>query len=130
MSIQTKRHDTYQMIRLESDMVMESDVDAVKNTVEQALQVGVKRFVFSVSIGPLANRMVISRLLLWCKQAIMHQKGQLLFVEKKHGGESVFGTLCESLHIPMCQDCETAVVVADESEKGPKTFFQPSTTAP
>ena len=119
MSVESKQHDTYQMIRLESDMVMESDADAVKNAVEQALRAGVKRFVLSVSIGPMANRMVISRLLLWCKQTIMHQKAQLLFVEKKQGGESVFGTLCESLHIPMCQDCETAVVVADESKKDP-----------
>jgi hypothetical protein len=112
MSIETTRHDTFQVIRLDTDMVMESDTNAVKNTVEQALLVGVKRFVFSVSIGSLTNRMAISRLLLWCKQTIFRNKGQLLFVEKNHGGESVFGTLCESLHIPVYQDCETAVVTA------------------
>jgi hypothetical protein len=110
MSVETKRHDSYQVIRLESDMVMESDTAAIKNTIEQALQVGIKRFVFSVSIGSLTNKMVISRLLLWCKQTIWHSKGELLFVEKNHGQESVFSTLCESLHIPMYQDCETAVV--------------------
>ena len=110
MSIETKRHDTFQVIRLDTDMLMESDTNAIKNIVEQALRVGVKKIVFSVSIGSLTNRMAISRLLLWCKQTIWRNKGQLLFVEKNHGGESVFGTLCESLHIPMYQDCETAVV--------------------
>jgi len=119
MSIETKLHSTFQVIRLDTDMVMESDTTAVKHTVEQALQVGVKRFVFSVSIGSLTNRMAISRLLLWCKQTIFHNKGQLLFVEKNHGGESVFGTLCESLHIPLYQDCETAVVAASASAKVP-----------
>jgi hypothetical protein len=117
MSVQTKRHDTYQIIRLETDMVMESDTAAIKNTIEQALQVGIKRFVFSVSIGSLTNKMVISRLLLWCKQTIRHSKGELLFVEKNHGQESVFGTLCKSLHIPLYQDCETAMVVAAEPPK-------------
>jgi hypothetical protein len=112
MSIQTDRRENYQVIRLESDMVMESDANAVKNTVEQALLVGVKRFIFSVSIGSLSNRMVISRLLLWCKQAILRHKGQLLFVEKNSGDASVFGPLCESLHIPVYRDCETAVVAA------------------
>lgn len=111
MCVETKRHDTYQVIRLESDMVMESDAGAIKNTVEQALEAGIKRFVFSVSVGSLTNKMVISRLLLWCKQAIQHSKGELLFVEKNHGQESVFGTLCDSLHIPLYQDCETAMVV-------------------
>jgi hypothetical protein len=117
MSVETKRHDTYQVIRLESDMFMESDETAIKNTIEQALQVGVKRFVFSVSIGSLTNKMVISRLLLWCKQAIWRGKGQLLFVEKNQGQESIFHTLCESLHIPMYQDCETAIVAAADPEK-------------
>jgi hypothetical protein len=110
MSVDTKRHDTYQVIRLETDMLMESDEGEVKNTVEQALRVGIKKFVFSVTIGSLANRKAISHLLLWCKETIWRNKGQLLFVEKNNGGESVFGALCESLHIPVYQDCETAVV--------------------
>lgn len=117
MSVDVKRHDTYQIIRLETDMVMESDTAAIKNTIEQALQVGIKRFVFSVSIGSLTNKMVISRLLLWCKQTIRHGKGELLFVEKNHGQKSVFGTLCESLHIPLYQDCETAMVIATGTKK-------------
>ncbi|MBN2188469.1 MAG: hypothetical protein JW699_03365 [Chitinispirillaceae bacterium] len=117
MSVETKRHDTYQIIRLETDMVMESDTAAIKNTIEQALQAGIKRFVFSVSIGSLTNKMVISRLLLWCKQTIRRHKGELLFVEKNRGQGSVFSTLCESLHIPLYQDCETAVVVAGKPLK-------------
>jgi hypothetical protein len=117
MSIETKRHDTYQVIRLESDMFMESDEGEVKNTVEQALRVGVKRFVFSVQVGSLTNRKAISHLLLWCKETIWRNKGQLLFVEKNHGEASVFGTLCESLHIPVYQDCETAVVAVAGNEK-------------
>jgi hypothetical protein len=112
VSVETKRQESYQIIRLETDMVMESDAAVIKNTIEQALQVGIKRFVFSVSIGSLANKMIVSRLLLWCKQAIRHGKGELLFVEKSRGQKSVFGALCESLHIPMYQDCETAIVVA------------------
>ncbi len=117
MSIETKRHNNFQVIRLVSDMVMESDEKAIKHTIEQALLVGKKKFVFSVSIGSLTNRVAISRLLLWCKETIWRNEGQLLFLEKNGGEKSVFGDICESLHIPMYQNSETAVVTKAGSAK-------------
>jgi hypothetical protein len=117
MSIQASRRDAFQIIRLETDMVMESDQNAIKNIIEQELQVGTKNFVFSVSIGALTNRSAISRLLLWCKETIWRQKGTLLFIEKNNGGKCVFGSLCESLHIPMYQNIETALVAKPKLEK-------------
>jgi hypothetical protein len=115
MSIETQKTDSYFVIRLVSDMVMESDVSGVKNIVEQALKTGIKRFVFSVSIGSLANRMAISRLILWCNQTIKHHKGQMLFVEKNPEEASVFGTLCESLKIPICRNQDTAVIMREKT---------------
>jgi len=115
MSIETQKTDSYFVIRLVSDMVMESDVNGVKNIVEQALKTGVRRFVFSVSIGSLANRMAISRLILWCNQTIKHNKGQLLFVEKNLEEKSVFGPLCESLKIPICRNQDTAVMMMEKT---------------
>jgi hypothetical protein len=116
MSIETQQTDSYLVIRLVSDMVMESDVNGVKNIVEQALTTGVRRFVFSISIGALANRMAISRLILWCNQTIKHHKGQMLFVEKNPEEKSVFGPLCESLKIPVCRNQDTAVIMRENTE--------------
>ncbi len=75
MSIETKHHNNFLIIRLVSDMVMESDENALKNIVEQALLVGIKNFVFSVLIGSLTNRTTISRLLLRCKEIIWRNEG-------------------------------------------------------
>ena len=118
MSIETREHNNFQIIRLVSDMVMESDGNAIKHTIEQALRVGQKNFVFSVSIGSLTNRVAISRLLLWCKDIIWRNDGRLLFLEKNAGEESVFGDICASLHIPMYQDSETSVVTTAANAKG------------
>jgi hypothetical protein len=110
MSIHTSHNGTTQIIRLETDMVMESDENAIKNTIEQALKVGTINFILSVSIGSLIHRAIISRLLEWCKVTIWRQKGQLLFIEKNTDGKCIFGPLCESLHIPMYQNVDTAII--------------------
>jgi hypothetical protein len=118
MSIHTSHNGTTQIIRLETDMVMESDENAIKNTIEQALKVGTVNFVLSVSIGSLVHRAIISRLLLWSKETIWRKKGKLLFIEKNDGGKSIFGPLCESLHIPMYQNVDTAIIEVKKAEKG------------
>jgi hypothetical protein len=110
MSIHTNRNGSTQVIRLETDMVMESDENAIKNTIEQALKAGTINFVLSVSIGSLVHRAIISRLLQWCKETIWRSKGKLIIVEKNDGEACVFGTLCESLQIPIYQNIETSVV--------------------
>ena len=89
---------------------MESDENALKNIVEQALLVGIKNFVFSVLIGSLTNRTTISRLLLRCKEIIWRNEGKLLFLEKNGGENSVFTDICETLHIPMYTNNETALI--------------------
>lgn len=118
MSIHTSRNDSTQIIRLETDMVMDSDENAIKSTIEQALKVGIKQFVFSVSIGSIANRAVISRLLRWCKDMIWCDDGKLLFIEKNDSEECVFGELCESLHIPIYQNINTSIVETSKAAKG------------
>jgi hypothetical protein len=118
MSVNTNRIGSTQIIRLETDMIMESDENSVKETVNLALEAGIKEFVLSVSIGSLTNRRIISRLLHWCKETIWRQKGQLLFVEKNDGDKCIFGPLCESLHIPMSQNIDTALVKTSKAEKG------------
>jgi hypothetical protein len=117
MCVHVNRSGSSEIIRLETDMVMESDVDTVKETVDRALADGIKEFVLSVSIGSLTNRRIISGLIEWCSKTIRHQKGKLLFVEKNDGGECVFGPLCESLHIPLCQNIDTALVETSETIK-------------
>jgi hypothetical protein len=117
MSIHTNRSGSTQVIRLETDMVMESDENAIKNTIEQALKVGTINFILSVSIGSLVHRAIISRLLLWCKETIWRKKGKLLFIEKNDGEKSIFGPLCESLHIPMYQNVDTAIIEIKNREK-------------
>ena len=97
-------------------MVMESDTEGVKHIVEQALVVGIRNFVFSVAVGSLSNRAVISHLLLWCTEAIRRKQGQLLFVEKNDGEKCVFGSLCESLHIPIYQNLDTAILTSDSAK--------------
>jgi hypothetical protein len=116
MSIHTNRNGSTQVIRLETDMVMESDENAIKNTIEQALKVGTINFVLSVSIGALVHRAIISRLLLWCKETIWRSKGKLIIVEKNDGEACVFGALCESLHIPMYQNVDTAILTMDSAK--------------
>lgn len=118
MSIETRQQNDFQVIRLVSDMFMESDGNAVKQVIEEALRVGKKNFVFSVSIGSLTNRIAISRLLLWCKETIWRNEGKLLFLEKNTGEKSVFADICESLHIPMYQNSETDRVTTAKSAKG------------
>lgn len=110
MSIETIRKDNFQVIRFVSDMVMESDSNAVKEVVELALLSGMKNFVFSVSVGSLTNQRLIYHILLWCKETIKHKKGQMLFIEKDGGENCVFRSLCESLQIPIYQNMETSVV--------------------
>jgi hypothetical protein len=110
MCIRTNRDGSTQVIRLETDTVMESDENDIKNIIEQALKAGIKNFVFSVSIGSLTNRRIISRLLEWCKDTIWCQEGTLLFIEKNDGENCIFGPLCESLHIPMYQNTMTSIV--------------------
>jgi hypothetical protein len=117
MSINTSHTDTVQVIRLETDMVMESDENAIKYTIDQALKVGTVNFVLSVSIGSLIHRAIISRMLQWCKETIWRKKGKLLFIEKNNNGVCIFGPLCESLHIPMYQNIETAIVETTEGNK-------------
>ena len=117
MSIEFKRRNNFLILRLSSDTVTESDENAVKDTVEQALRVGVKNIVFSVLIGSLPDRVAISRLLRWCKETISRDKGQLLFLEKNGGDKSVFGDICEALHIPMCKNNETSLITMDGSTK-------------
>lgn len=97
---------------------MVSDENAIKNIIEQALKVGIKNFIFSVSIGALTNRALISRLLRWCKDTIWRQEGKLLFIEKNNGEECIFGPLCESLHIPMYQNTKTSLVETSRATKG------------
>jgi hypothetical protein len=120
MSIQTSRKDTYQIIRFVSDMVMESDANAVKEVVEQALQTGIKNFVFSVSVGSLSNRRTISRILLWCNETIRRWDGRLLFIEKDADETCVFRDLCESLKIPLYRNLETALVTRQSRKKKPE----------
>jgi hypothetical protein len=110
MSIQTSSRDSFQIIRMETDMVMESDINTIKETVNMALKAGTVNFVLSVSIGSLTNNRVISRLIEWCRETIWRQKGTLLFIEKNNGQECIFSSLCESLHIPMYQNIDTALL--------------------
>ena len=110
MCVRVNRNGSAQIIRLETDMVMESDVNTVKETVDQALAAGIKEFVLSVSIGSLTNRRIISQLLHWSRETIWRKDGELLFLEKNNGTESIFGPLCESLNIPMFQNIDTALV--------------------
>lgn len=117
MSIETKRHGNFLILRLASDTVVESDENAVKDTVNQALHVGVKNIVFSVLIGSLTNRVAIARLLLWCKETICRDKGQLLFLEKNGGEKSIFADICETLHIPMYKNNDTALITMDGTTK-------------
>jgi hypothetical protein len=115
MCVRINRNGSAQIIRLETDMVMESDVDTVQETVEQSLEDGIQEFVLSVSIGTLTNRRIISRLIEWCRDTIWRQRGKLLFVEKNDGGECIFGPLCESLRIPMSQNIDTTLVETSET---------------
>jgi hypothetical protein len=101
MSIEIQRKKNLHMIRLESALFMESDEDIVKQTVEQALAAGVKNFIFSVSIASSFQQAVVSRLLVWCREKVRPDNGQLLFFENDTGQGCAFGTLCESLQIPM-----------------------------
>jgi hypothetical protein len=114
MSIETQRKTTIQMIWLKSDMFMESDEGDVKKIVEQALHIGLRKFLFSVSVFSLSNLAVITRLLLWCIETVRKNNGQLFFFERGMGEECVFGSLCESLQVPMYRNRFTA----------PKTTFK------
>ena len=119
MSIEITRKNTFQVIRLVSDMVMESDKNTLKEVVNQALLEGIKNFVFSVSVGSTLNQVIIFHLLLWCEETIRVQKGQLLFIEKDDGKECVFRSICKSLNIPVYQNSDTAVVTKAGSAKDP-----------
>jgi hypothetical protein len=96
------------MIWLTSDMFMESDVGDVKKIVEQALHLGLRKFLFSVSVFSLSNLAVITRLLLWCIETVRKSNGQLFFFERGSGEKCVFGSFCESLQIPMYRNRFTA----------------------
>ena len=117
MCVRVNRNGSSEIIRLETDMVMESDVNTVKETVDRALADGIKEFVLSVSIGSLTNRRIISQLIYWCRETIWRKNGELLFIEKNNGDESIFGPLCESLNIPMRQNIDTALVETSETVK-------------
>jgi hypothetical protein len=130
MSIHTGYSDTFHIVRLETDMVMDSDENAIKHIIEQALQKGTRNFIFSVSIGALANRIIISHLLHWCKETIGRQKGKLIFIEKNDGGKCVFASLCESLHIPMYQNIETALVESSDKQKNRGQSIAPRPLSP
>ena len=110
MSIETSRKNSFQIIRLVSDMVMASDENTIKDVVKKALLEGINHFVFSVSIGSVSNQVTIFHLLLWCEETVRHQGGQVLFIEKDNGGKCIFRNMCESLNIPIYQNSETALV--------------------
>lgn len=114
MSIETSEMNSFQVIRLVSDMVTESDEKAIHHFIQQALSAGNKKFLFSVSVGSLTNRNAMLRLLLGCKEVIEGHGGKLLFLEKNDAERSAFGGICDSLHIPMYQNTETVMVTREK----------------
>jgi hypothetical protein len=101
MSIETHRKTSILLIRLAADTFAASDENIVKQTVEQALSAGIRDFLLSVSMHPAFNLAAITRILVWCSDAVRGKNGQLLLFERGGGEGCVFGPLCESLRIPM-----------------------------
>jgi hypothetical protein len=110
MSFDTQRKDSVQIIRLVSDMLIESDKNSFKTTVQTAINDGIKQFIFSVSIGSVSNQVTIYHLLLWCSETIRNNNGQLFFIENDDGGYCVFSRICELLNIPLFRNCDTASI--------------------
>ena len=101
MTVESKRHTTFLMVRLIADKEIEADTEAVKAAIEQGLQTGIKHFILSASAASVYNRVAVSRILRWCKEKIRPAGGKLLFFELNSGEGCFLETACEALDIPM-----------------------------
>jgi len=101
MTVEFKRRATFHLVRLIADKEIEADVEVIKESIEKGLQAGIKHFIFSASTATVYNRVVVSRLLRWCKKKILPAEGKLLFYELDSGEGRFLETVCKSLEVPM-----------------------------
>ena len=82
-------------------MLSRDDVRMIPGEVTAALQSGLRKIIFSVTVGSLANQMHISSLLLRCKEIVRKFSAHLMFVEKNDSKESAYHGICRTLKVPL-----------------------------
>jgi hypothetical protein len=120
MSISVERNDAFQIIRFTSDLITDSDTTAMLSEVDQALADGIRKIVYSISVGSVSNLILIARVLLQSLDLARRGGGKVCLVEKGNGAPAAYQSLCTAMGIPRYENEEMLFWNTATEESAPR----------